>query len=53
MLAQAKAVFRELGLTELLITCPEHNVRSRRVIEANDGVLERIDDGEARYRVPT
>jgi len=29
------------------------NLGSRRVIEANGGILGRIVDGEARYRLPT
>jgi predicted acetyltransferase len=53
MLAQAKPACQALGLTELLITCGEDNTGSRRVIEANGGVLERIVDGEARYWLPT
>ena len=44
---------RRLGLSELLVTCAETNRASRRVIEANGGALDRIADGEARYRVPT
>jgi predicted acetyltransferase len=52
MLAQAKPVCRGLGLTELLITCAD-NVGSRRVIEANGGVLQRIIDGEAHCRLRT
>jgi hypothetical protein len=42
----------ELGLTELLITCGEANIGSRRVIDANGGAFERVVDGEAHYRVP-
>ena len=53
MLAQAKPVCRRLGLTEILVTCAEDNVGSRRVIEANGGVLDRVVDGEARYRLRT
>ena len=53
MLAQAKPVFRQLGLTEILVTCAEGNIGSRRVIEANGGTLDRIVDGEAYYRLPT
>jgi predicted acetyltransferase len=52
MLAQAKSACRELGLTELLITCGEDNIGSRRVIEANGGAFERVVDGEAHYRLP-
>jgi predicted acetyltransferase len=32
-----------------LVTCPEDNVGSRQVIEANGGILSRIVDGEAHY----
>jgi predicted acetyltransferase len=53
MVAQTKRVCLEFGLIELLITCGEHNIGSRRVIEANGGVLERIVDGEAHYRLRT
>jgi predicted acetyltransferase len=53
MLAQAKLVCRELGLSEILVTCAEHNIGSRRVIEANGGALDRIIDGEALYWLAT
>jgi predicted acetyltransferase len=53
MLAQARVVCRRLGLGEVLVTCAETNTASRRVIKAPGGVLHRILDGEARYRVPT
>jgi predicted acetyltransferase len=53
MLAQAKPVCRQLGLTEILVTCAEDNLGSRRVIEVNGGILERVGDGEAHYRLPT
>jgi predicted acetyltransferase len=53
MLAQAKPVCRQLGLTELLVTCAVENLGSRRVIEANGGSLDRIVDGQAHYRLPT
>jgi predicted acetyltransferase len=53
MLAQAKPVCRQLGLTETLVTCAQDNLGSRRVIEANSGTLDRIVDGEAHYRLPT
>ena len=39
----------EVGLGDVLVTCPDTNVGSRRVIEANGGVLENILDGERRY----
>ena len=53
MLTQAKLVCRELGLSEILVTCPEDNLGSRRVIEANGGALDRIVDGEALYWLDT
>jgi predicted acetyltransferase len=49
MLAEAVTFCRTLGLAALLLTCDESNVASRRVIEANGGVLERVVGGEARY----
>jgi predicted acetyltransferase len=53
MLAKAKLVCQELGLSEILVTCPEDNLGSRRVIEANGGALDRIVDGEALYWLST
>jgi predicted acetyltransferase len=53
MLAEALVVCRQLGLREVLVTCAVDNLGSRRVIEANGGILGRIVDGEARYRLPT
>ena len=53
MLAQAKLMCRKLGLSQILITCPEDNLGSRRVIEANGGALDRIIDGEALYWLAT
>lgn len=44
---------RELGLSQVLVTCAEDNFGSRRVIEANDGALDRIVDGEALYWLAT
>lgn len=50
MLAAALAYCRDtLGLTRVLVTCAETNAASRRVIEANSGVLENVLDGECRY----
>ena len=50
MLAEAIAYGREhLGLHDVLITCDEFNEGSRRVIEANGGVLDNILDSECRY----
>jgi predicted acetyltransferase len=53
MLAQALVVCEQLGLRQVLVTCAADNLGSRRVIEANGGVLDGIVDGEARYRLPT
>ena len=50
MLAEAVGYSRDsLGLTRLLLTCAEPHLASRRVIEANGGVLDNILDGECRY----
>jgi predicted acetyltransferase len=53
MLAQALVVCQQLGLRQVLVTCAVDNLGSRRVIEANGGVLDWIVDGEARYRIST
>jgi predicted acetyltransferase len=53
MLAQAKPFCQGLGLTDVLITCDQDNLWSRRVIESNGGVLERVAGGQARYWVST
>jgi predicted acetyltransferase len=53
MLGQALIVCRRLGLGEVLVTCAEDNLGSRRVIEANGGTLERVVDGETHYRLRT
>jgi predicted acetyltransferase len=53
MLAAALPVARSLGITRALLTCDEDNIASRKVIEANSGVLEDKSSGMLRYRVPT
>jgi predicted acetyltransferase len=53
MLAQARAICRQLGLPQVLVTCAEDNLASRRVIQANGGTLDQIVDGEARYWLAT
>jgi predicted acetyltransferase len=53
MLTQDKSFCRSLGLTDVLITCDQDNLGSRRAIEANGGVLERVAGGQARYRLST
>jgi predicted acetyltransferase len=48
----AEAVTRchdDLDIGDVLVTCPETNLPSQRVIEANGGVLENVVDGERRY----
>jgi predicted acetyltransferase len=51
MLAEATVFCRHLGLQTLLITCPETNTASRRVVEANQGRLADTISGECRYWV--
>jgi predicted acetyltransferase len=53
MLAATLPKARELGIDRALITCDEDNTGSRRVIEANGGVLEFAGDGIRRYWVAT
>lgn len=41
---------REKGITEVLVTCREDNIPSRKVIERNGGVLEEVtESGGCRY----
>jgi predicted acetyltransferase len=49
MLAGACDVCRGRGLTEVLVTCDDTNIGSRRVIEANGGKLAGISSGICRY----
>ncbi len=49
MLAAACARCRADGMTRLLVTCRSDNVGSRRVIEANEGLLEDVADEICRY----
>jgi predicted acetyltransferase len=49
MLAAALPVARELGIDPVLITCDEDNIGSRKVIEANGGVLEDVRAGKLRF----
>lgn len=39
-LAIGLAEARKLGIDRVLVTCSEHNIASRKIIEANGGVLE-------------
>jgi predicted acetyltransferase len=51
MLAAALPVAYRLGIERVLITCNVENVGSRRVIEANGGVLEDVRGDKRRYWV--
>ena len=53
MLAAALPRAAELGIDQALVTCDAENTASRKVIEANGGVLEDERGGTLRYRVPT
>lgn len=53
MLSAALPVAAALGIDPVLITCDTDNVASRRVIEANGGVLEDERDGKLRFWVRT
>ena len=53
MLGAALPVARSLGITRALLTCNADNIASRKVIEANSGVLEDKNSGKVRYWVPT
>jgi predicted acetyltransferase len=49
MLAGARSWCKDLGLTRVLVTCDRDNLASRRVIEANAGVLDQDSDQVLRY----
>ncbi|HET7017937.1 MAG TPA: GNAT family N-acetyltransferase [Streptosporangiaceae bacterium] len=49
MLAGACHWCKDLGLSRVLVTCDAGNLGSRRVIEANAGVLESSSGGILRY----
>jgi predicted acetyltransferase len=53
MLAAALPMAHELGIDLALVTCDVANIASRKVIEANGGVLEDERDGKLRFWVPT
>jgi predicted acetyltransferase len=52
MLAAALPVAARLGIGPALITCDADNIGSRKVIEANGGVLEDERGGKLRFWVP-
>lgn len=49
MLASARRYCKNLGLSRVLVTCDRGNLGSRRVIEANAGVLEGDSGRVLRY----
>lgn len=49
ILAEILHEARRIHIPEALLTCNEDNLRSRRVIEANGGVMEKTDDGKCYY----
>jgi predicted acetyltransferase len=53
MLAAALPMARELGIDRVLVTCDADNTGSRKVIEANGGVLEDQRGVKLRYWIPT
>ena len=52
MLAAALPVAHSLSIDRALLTCDEDNLASRKVIEANGGVLENKGGDKVRYWVP-
>ncbi|WP_205326421.1 GNAT family N-acetyltransferase [Glycomyces sp. YM15] len=53
MLAAVLPRAAAIGIDKALVTCDAENTASRKVIEANGGVLEDERGGKLRYRVPT
>ncbi|HWG62058.1 MAG TPA: GNAT family N-acetyltransferase [Streptosporangiaceae bacterium] len=53
MLASALPVVHALGIDPVLITCDEDNIASRKVIEANGGILEDRRGIKLRFWVAT
>jgi predicted acetyltransferase len=53
MLAAALPVAARLGIDPALVTCDDTNIASRKVIEANGGILEDQRGVKLRYWVPT
>lgn len=49
ILALTLAELAKLGVDRALLTCDAANLPSRRVIEANGGILESEEEGELRY----
>lgn len=51
MLREMLVKAREIGLGEVMLTCLADNLRSRKVIEASNGVLLETRDGKCHYRI--
>jgi predicted acetyltransferase len=52
-LALMLVVAADRGIDPALVTCDDDNVASRKVIEANGGVLEDVRNAKMRFWVPT
>jgi predicted acetyltransferase len=52
-LAQVLPLAAERGIDPALVTCDDDNLASRKVIEANGGVLEDVRNGKMRFWIPT
>ena len=50
-LADALPIARELGISQVLLTCDENNAGSRATIEKNGGIYEDTRNGKRRYWV--
>ncbi len=53
MLAAALPEAHALGIDPALVTCSHDNLGSRRVIEANGGILEDQRGEKVRFWIPT
>lgn len=53
MLAAALPVARSLGIDQAMLTCDQDNLASRKVIEANGGVLEDVRNEKMRFWIAT
>lgn len=49
ILAELLKKAKEKGINEVLVTCDESNIPSRKIIESNNGELEAIEQDECRY----
>ena len=53
LLRQSLIIARAHGVDRALVTCDDDNVGSRKVIEANGGVLEDVRNRKMRFWLPT